>query len=149
MRTLTFILSAGLIALHSLAVAETAPANLEQGQDIQEAGPVLLKNKSSFALDRNGRSPFWPIGWKPAPAAAKGTGQHVSALSPSAFVVTSITVEASGRYAIINGKVINEGQIFGLQVGKQVHQITVKAIRDGQVVLSEQDQEISVPLRRR
>ena len=44
---------------------------------------------------------------------------------------------------------MNEGQVFGLQMGNQTYQITVKAIQDGQVVLLRRDQEIIVPLRRR
>ena len=44
---------------------------------------------------------------------------------------------------------MNEGQVFGLQMGNQTYQITVKAIQDGQVVLQRRDQEIVVPLRRK
>ena len=41
------------------------------------------------------------------------------------------------------------GQQFGLQLGTQTYQITVKAIEDGRVILMRRDQEISVPLRRK
>ena len=44
---------------------------------------------------------------------------------------------------------MTEGQVFGLQLGTQTYQITVKAIQDGQVILRRRDQEIAVPLRRR
>ena len=53
------------------------------------------------------------------------------------------------RFAIINGKPMQEGQVFGLQVGTQVYQITVKSIEDGQVILQRRDQEFAVPLRRK
>ena len=56
---------------------------------------------------------------------------------------------AGGRFAILNGKVVQEGQQIGLQVGSQVYQVTVRAIEDGQVVLTSQGGEIIVPLRRR
>lgn len=108
---------------------------------------IELKNKSSFALDENTRNPFWPIGWKPA---AKATSnEHAPDAIMSAFVVSSITMDQGARYAIINGKVMTEGQVFGLQMGGQVYQITVKSIQDGQVILERRDQQIPVPLRRR
>ena len=45
---------------------------------------------------------------------------------------------------------MTEGQQFGLQLGTQTYQLTVKAIQDGQVVLMRRDQEeIIVPLRRK
>ncbi len=99
-------------------------------------------------MDESGRNPFWPIGWKPA---AKKAGNDQSAgpeIRDSAFVVTSITTGES-RFAIINGKVMTEGQVFGLQMGSQTYQLTVKSIQDGQVVIQRRDQEIVVPLRRK
>jgi hypothetical protein len=112
-----------------------------------ETAPIELKHKSSFNVEANERNPFWPIGWKPAPKIAKaGAGP---AIPPSSFVVSSITLDPKARYAIINGRTMGEGQQFGLQLGTQIHQITVKAITDGHVVLLRGDQEIVVPLRRK
>ena len=111
-----------------------------------------FKNKSSFALESSSRNPFWPIGWKPAPrltehnAGAEHAGPDISA---SAFVVSSITLGQTNRFAIINGRIMQEGQQFGLQLGSQTYQITVKAIQDGRVVFGRRDQEIVVPLRRK
>jgi len=110
---------------------------------------IELKNKSSFTMDASGRNPFWPIGWKPV-ARVQNTPEHVGPdILPSAFVVSSITVDNGTRFAIINGKPIQEGQVFGLQLGNQTYQLTVKKIEDGQVILAMRDQEISVPLRRK
>ena len=79
----------------------------------------------------------------------RGNAEHAgSEIRATAFLVSSITLDAGAHYAIINGKVMNEGQVFGLQMGNQTYQITVKAIQDGQVVLQRRDQEIVVPLRR-
>jgi hypothetical protein len=114
-----------------------------------EPAPLELKNKSSFVMDESGRNPFWPIGWKPA---AKKTGVERATgaeIRETAFLVSSITLDPGAHFAIINGKVMNEGQVFGLQMGNQTYQITVKAIQDGQVVLQRRDQEIVVPLRRK
>ena len=108
---------------------------------------IELKHKSSFdATDV--RDPFWPIGWKkPGPkSATPGAGPD---LSPTSFSLTSVTMGAGARFAILNGKVMQEGQQFGLQFGNQVYQVTLRSIEDGQVVLLYQDAEIVVPLRRK
>jgi hypothetical protein len=136
MKTLLVILTLGAFALPSLR-AEDAPT-------------IELKNKSTFAMDASGRNPFWPIGWKPVARPQATTTEHSGPdILPSAFVVSSITLDHGARFAIINGKVMEEGQQFGLQLGAQTYQLTVKSIQDGQVVLARRDQEIVVPLRRR
>lgn len=149
MKTLACTLTLCAMALRLAGAVEApAPADATRGA----AAPALeVKNKSSFVMDESGRNPFWPIGWKPAPkAATTTTGEHVGPeISPTSFSVTSITTGQGERFAIINGKVMSEGQVFGLQIGTQTYQITVKAIQDGQVILSRRDQEIPVPLRRR
>ena|SRR5438552_15298245 len=116
-----------------------------------QAGPaaaIELKNKSSFNLEASGRNPFWPIGWKPVARAT--TTEHIGPeIQPAAFVLTSITLDHGARFAIINGKALQEGQVFGLQLGNQTYQITVKSIEDGKVVLARRDQDIVVLLRRK
>lgn len=116
-----------------------------------ETTGLEFKNRSSFTAESNSRNPFWPIGWKPtARLAEPGTSEHAGPeISPSAFLVTSITLGKANRFAIINGKIMQEGQQFGLQVGSQTYQITVKAIQDGRVVFGRRDQDIVVPLRRK
>ena len=124
-----------------------APAQPQQ----QSPQPVLeVKTKSSFKMDNGSRSPFWPIGFKPtAKIANTDRDQAGTDIPPTAFAVTSITLGAGGHFAIINGKIMGEGQQFGLQIGSQTYQITVKSIEDGQVILSRRDREIAVPLRRK
>jgi hypothetical protein len=134
MKTLLTVLVLASFALHARA-EETAPI-------------IELKNKSNFTMDASGRNPFWPIGWKPV-ARAQTTEHTGPDILPSAFVVSSITLDHGARFAIINGKVMEEGQQFGLQLGNQTYQLTVKAIQDGQVILARRDQEIVVPLRRK
>jgi hypothetical protein len=113
-----------------------------------EAPAVELKQKSSFEGAPNDRDPFWPIGWKkPGPkAATAGPGPD---LTPSSFSLTSVTMGDGQRFAILNGKVMQEGQVFGLQFGNQVYNVNLKSIEDGQVVLLYQETEIVVPLRRK
>ncbi len=109
------------------------------------------KTKSTFTVEETARNPFWPIGWKPSPKGggpvAESTGPEIPA---SAFIVSSITVDQGTRWAILNGKPMQQGQTFGLQMGGQTYQITLKRIEDGQVILSRHDAELApVPLRRR
>lgn len=153
MKKLTCTLWIVALAFHS-ALAADAPTNKKSASATAapETPQLEVKNKSSFTLGENSRNPFWPVGWRPATKAtsAAAAAEHAAQdISPSAFLVSSITVDTGGRFAIINGKVMNEGQVFGLQMGNQTYQLTVKAIQDGQVVLQRRDQEIVVPLRRR
>ena len=124
--------------LTSLLVSATVAGN--------EAPTIELKHKSAFGSP-NDRDPFWPIGWKkPGPKIASTGGPNLTA---SAFSLTSVTMGLGQRFAILNGKAMQEGQKFGLQYGNQVYQVTLSSIEDGQVILTYQDGEIVVPLRRR
>jgi hypothetical protein len=112
----------------------------------EESAPMIeLKNKSSFDATE-ARDPFWPIGWKrPGPK----TSISGPDLTPASFSLTSVTMGAGPRFVILNGKIMQEGQHFTLQFGKQVYQVTLRAIQDGKVVLAYQNSEITVPLRRK
>jgi hypothetical protein len=139
MKTILAILTVSALSLPCLR-AEDEPTAIE------------LKNKSSFTMDASGRNPFWPIGWKPVAHVESNndTTEHTASdILPSAFVVSSITLDQGTRFAIINGKAMQEGQVFGLQLGNQTYQLTVKSIEDGRVILGRRDQEIIVPLRRK
>ena len=128
--------------------AETpAPAEANP-KPSSDASAITVKNKSSFQIDAGARNPFWPIGFKPK-ARIGGAGDADGEVPPSAFLVTSITLDGATRFAIINGKTMGEGQQFGLQVGTQIYQVMVKRIEDGRVILARHDDEIVVPLRRK
>jgi hypothetical protein len=107
---------------------------------------IQLKQKSSFDAV-NLRDPFWPIGWK-RPGAQKFTPVGPG-LSAESFSLTSVTMGTGPHFAILNGKIIEEGQQFGLQVGNQIYQVTLRTIKDGRVVLACQNSEIEVPLHRK
>ena len=134
-------------ALKSKGRDGPAPVELKN-KSAEEASPITLKNKSAFNLDAGTRSPFWPISWKPTGKVASG-GTDQGEVPPGAFVVSTITVDGGAHFAIINGKSMGEGQQFGLQIGTQVYQVTVKRIEDGRVILGRRDEEIVVPLRRK
>ena len=122
---------------------------LVRGSFADEPPAIEIKNKSSFKMEGD-RNPFWPIGWKPSGMTnASATEHSESDIPTSAFLLTSITIEKGERFAIINGKIIAEGQQFALQMGTSTYQITLKAIQDGRVVLGRRGEEIVVPLRRK
>jgi hypothetical protein len=127
---------------------ESSPSADAKSKPSDEPSPILPKNKSAFQFDAGSRSPFWPLGWKPTAHVANG-GTDPGEVPPGAFLVTSITLDGATRFAIINGKTMGEGQQFGLQIGTQVYQVTVKRIEDGRVILDRHDEEIVVPLRRK
>ncbi|HEY3662979.1 MAG TPA: hypothetical protein VGL24_07490 [Chthoniobacterales bacterium] len=108
---------------------------------------IELKQKSTFDA-AEARDPFWPIGWK-KPGPKSSTSSAGPDLSPTSFSLTSVTMGAGTPFAILNGKIMQEGQQFGLQIGNQIYQVTLRSIQDGQVVLLYQDAEIIVPLRRK
>ena len=130
--------------------AENSPPADADAKPPGESPQITVKNKSSFQIDAGTRNPFWPIGWKPTGRVAGGAGgTDLGDVPPGAFLVTSITLDGTTRFAIINGKTMGEGQQFGLQLGTQIYQVTVKRIEDGRVVLGRRDAEIIVPLRRK
>ena len=120
---------------------------LAQSSWAADATKIELKKQSSFSVQDGERNPFWPIGWKPA--GTSGPEVAGPSIPASAFSVTSITLDPGAHFAIINGKIMSEGQQFGLQMGGQVCQLTVKSIEDGRVVLTRGSEEIVVPLRRK
>jgi hypothetical protein len=130
--------------------ANAAPSPAASAAPKKETPAIELKTKSVFAMEVNARNPFWPIGWRPTAKIADSQAEHAGGdISPSAFSVSSITIENNTRFAIVNGKIMQEGQQFGLQLGNQTYQITLKRIEDGRIVIGRRDQEIVVPLRRK
>jgi len=165
MKTILVILTFSALALHGLRAEDAPPVAKGTPVDKDALAPakdasvakdapvaIELKNKSSFTMDASGRNPFWPIGWKPVAHVQNNnnTTEHSGTDIPSsAFVLSSITLDQGTRFAIINGKAMQEGQVFGLQMGNQTYQLTVKSIEDGRVILARRDQEIPVLLRRK
>jgi hypothetical protein len=136
-------------ALPKNKAAEEADGHVDKIKP-DESAPIAIKNKSSFNLDAGTRNPFWPINWRPTGRVAGGSGgTNQGEVPPGAFVVSTITVDGTTRFAIVNGKSMQEGQQFGLQIGTQIYQVMVKRIEDGQVVLTRGNVEIVVPLRRK
>jgi hypothetical protein len=108
---------------------------------------IELKEKSSFDA-ADARDPFWPIGWK-KPGPKSNSNEAGPALAPESFALTSVTMGSGPHYAILNGKIMQEGQQFGLALNKEIYQVTLRAIEDGRVILAYQGGEIVVPLRRK
>jgi len=147
MKKFTCIILIGCTALRCASAADAS--NGKEGARA-ETSTIEPKNKSSFAMGESGRNPFWPIGWKPATKLSASTNEQAGPqILATSFLVSSIVLDPDAKFAIVNGKTMQEGQVFGLQMGNQTYQITVKAIEDGRVVLMRRDEEILVPLRRR
>ena len=149
MKAFASILIPVLLALVGLHAAPSAPAIETKNKSSFE---FEVKNKSSFELDGNSRNPFWPISWKPTAQVTGTSSEHDAGadIPVSAFALTSITIDGGTRFAIINGRIMEQGQQFGLQVGTHTYQVTLKLIQDGRVVLERRrTQEIVVPLRRK
>ena len=119
------------------------------GAFAEEHPSVDVKNKSSFQMDGGGRNPFWPIGFKPTAQMTNQSGRGAFDVPLSAFLLTSITLEQGTRFAIINGKTMQEGQQFSLRAGSQNYLLKVRSIEDGRVILDCPDGQILVPLRRK
>lgn len=152
MKKLICIIVTSFTVLRWLSAADVPSAKAAAPKAPAHAEPVAIepKNRSSFTMEESGRNPFWPIGWKPAAKISTNPNEHVGPeILPGSFLVSSIVLDPGAKFAIVNGKTMQEGQVFGLQVGNQTYQITVKAIEDGRVILMRRDQEIAVPLRRR
>lgn len=144
------LFSISILAAFGFIRAADQPVADPKGKTSTEQPAIELKTKSVFALENGSRSPFWPIGWKPTARVSNAGNEHAGGdVPPSAFLVTTITLDAGAHFAIINGRAMVEGQQFGLQLGTQTYQITVKRIEDGRVILGRRDQEIVVPLRRK
>jgi hypothetical protein len=158
-KIITLVSMSILVAFAAMGAGKPANQPIEKpaGKSIEKsadkpAEPVRIeaKNKSSFAMGMEARNPFWPIGWKPtAKLSSGGTDQGGADIPVSAFLVSTITLDQGTRFAIINGKAMQEGQQFGLQLGTQMYQVLLKKIEDGRVILSRHNQEIVVPLRRK
>ena len=120
---------------------------LTAGARAAEKAAAANPKKSVFSA-ANTRNPFWPIGWK-APVSKDEEAGAAPTLSPASFTLTSVTTGPGGSFAILNGKIVQEGQQFGLQMGGQIYNVRVQAVQDGQVTLSYQGGQVVVPLRRR
>jgi hypothetical protein len=148
MNKLLFAVCLTTLALGLARAEDKAPVPAAGAKaDTPPAPTIELKKKSNFDAT-DARDPFWPIGWKKPNS--KNTNAEVGpSLTAESFSLTSLTMEAGQHFAILNGKVMQEGQQFGLQMNNQIYQVTLRSIEDGRVVLVYQGGEIIVPLRRK
>ncbi len=133
-----------------LTTALVSAARASENTPAADPAPATIKlaHMSSFTAS-NTRNPFWPIGWtKPNPTNPNAT-EVAPLITPAAFSLTSVATGATERFAILNGKVVQEGGQFALAIGSQSYQMTVQAIEDGQVILAYSGGQVVVPLRRR
>ena len=96
----------------------------------------------------NGPDSTYQNGFDLRPGLPSGAEHAGAEITLSSFALTSVTYDQGTHSAIINGKIMQKREQFGLQMGNQTYQITLKAILDGRVVLQHRVEEIIVPLRR-
>jgi hypothetical protein len=137
----------------SLSFALSGFANAQTSTAAQPPRPYELKNRSTFAIDPDARTPFWPIGWKktnkpfaPAVRVAPTVAREFQ-IQPQHFIVSSVLL-GNPPLATINGRAFGEGETLPVVVGGQPVRVVVKGVRDGGVWLDQSGHQIFVPLRR-
>jgi hypothetical protein len=96
---------------------------------------------------------MWPIGWiRPAGTLPQTTNfkQPFTGfqLQPHHLTVTSILLFGE-PLATINGRAFGEGEVLPVYIGDRPIKVTVKAIRDGGVVVEHNGRQIVVPIQRK
>ena len=142
------------IVLTSLLVLSAGA--LSAGEPTVATPGYTPKKRSVFAIPDSSRAPFWPIGWTPQKAAPVAAAPKVT-LDGEMFSVTSILL-GNPSMAVINGRAYGEGGALRMPRGAKADapraalpagvRITVQRILDGRVVLSADQQTVTVPLRR-
>src|SRR5262249_52895884 len=79
---------------------EAAPTARTKNKSSEESSKITVKNKSSFEAEAGTRNPFWPIGFKPK-ARIGGSGDSEGEVPPTAFLVSTITLDTATHFAII------------------------------------------------
>ena len=149
-------LASSLLGALCLQAGDAAPEKGDPAPD-----PYKLKNRSSFTpANKDGRAPFWPIGWVPREG---GTAQVEKSATPKldekAFRVTSILLGsgAAPSLAVINGRAYGEGEFLktprgtapaGTAATAAAARVRVQRISDGSIVLQQADQAVTVALQR-
>ena len=139
------------------AAAAAAAAEAGKAVDLPtiKVGPYQLQNRSAFALPMDTRTPMWPIGWvRPAGDLPRqsvytptpGVGFQ---LQPHHLHVSSILMLSGEPLATINGRAFGEGEELPVYVGERPIKVTVKAIRDGVVIVEQNGRQIICPIQRK
>lgn len=125
--------------------AEPTPA--PEQQKATSTKRYELKNKSTFSVAADIRSPFLPIGWVKSGEVATPVVQQRQTVDPSGFRVTSILL-GNPSMAVINGRSYEEGQFLRMPRGGPQVLVRVYRIGDGQVWLQSGGSVFTVPLKR-
>jgi hypothetical protein len=140
------------------AAAAAAAAEAAKVLDLPtiKVGPYQLQNRSAFALPGDTRTPMWPIGWvRPAgelprqSVFAPTPGGAGFQLQPHHLHVSSILMLSGEPLATINGRAFGEGEVLPVYVGERPIKVTVKAIRDGVVIVEQNGRQIICPIQRK
>lgn len=138
-------------------------AAFAQAETVAKSERYELKRRSEISLNREARSPFWPIGWQ-RPKDAPQQPQRVQEgtlvkqivveppklqLSSDSFIVSSVLL-GHPSIAVINGRSFEEGQYLPVIADDQQRvKVKVRQIREQGVWLQLDNQPpVLVPMRR-
>ncbi len=140
-----------------LTLAVLLSCTASRGEDTAKPEPYELKHRSSFAVDKEARAPFWPIGWQRRKDGGAEPVVHVSKavvsepafrISGDSFNVTSVLL-GNPSLATINGRSFEEGEYLPVIAEGKRLKVQVRAIREqGVWIQHESDQPVLVPMRR-
>jgi hypothetical protein len=138
------------------AAAPAVDTNPLASLPAMKVDPYKLENRSSFTLPIITRTPMWPIGWVRPAGELPQVSVHVASTGSSGFqiqphhlIVTSILTLSGEPLATINGRAFGEGEVLPIYVGEKPVKVTVKAIRDGVVIVEQNGRQIVVPIQRK
>lgn len=136
-------------AFSLILILGAARAASAEGEASKE---YVLKHRSEYAVADDARNPFWPIGFKPVPAAPNAPqGPVVEAppeVRPEMFVVTTISLEKDAPLAVINGRTHGIGDRLPVDSSGREF-VTVRKITDGAVFFEYHGQTIKSAAGRR
>jgi hypothetical protein len=138
LRSSGFVCLTGFLAVNAVHAQRLNPLSVP-GKE------YALVHKSSFTGTETDRNPFWPVGWKPAPAGPAAPDAPVVEAPPEVsadnFVVTTISLEKEGALAVINGRTYAVGDRLPVDSrGKEF--VTVRQIIDGAVIFDYHGRQI-------
>ncbi len=149
-------------ATHLLLLLAMFPAALRAGETKPTPEPYQLKKRSAFStLGEEQRAPFWPIGWVKRRAVATAAAPAAQVEQPkiqfdtSGLKLTSILI-GTPSLAIINGRSYSEGDFLrqprvatpAAALLGSAPRVRVYRINDGNVVLQNQQELITIALQR-
>ncbi len=138
------MLSFGLLPV-SAQEERSAEPEPETAADQSEApAGYTPPSTSAFEGEKDGRNPFWPIGWEPTEEVVQEVKRERIPFVPSQHFKISSTLMGQVPLAIINGKSFAPGELVPIQFNGRDLLFKVEKVKDRAVVLSIKGKEFEV-----